>query len=158
MYRILFGIWCGLMLMMHGHSLYAGQFTPKEVKEDIVISYQWKKPGIFRKDGPLRLVLKIQNHNPHRVMIKFRVNYYWKTILSATSRQMEYCLRPGQSIRGKYRDLVFSAGHFNEEQILGDNFLWEISDLAISHHAKCKNSLIIKLKPDIHEIEQTTQN
>lgn len=158
MHRILCTVCWGLMLMIYDPPLSAGQFTPKEVQEDILISYKWKKSGFLRKDGPVQLVLKIQNHNPHRVLIRFQVNYYWKTILSASSRQVEYCVKPGQTIHGKLRDLVFSSGNFNEEQIQGDNFLWEISDLEINHDADCKNSLILKLKPDLDELKQETND
>jgi hypothetical protein len=42
------------------------------------------------------------------------------------------------------------------EQIHGDNFLGEISDFEIATNVDCRNSLNMKLKPDIHEVESIT--
>jgi hypothetical protein len=98
-------------------------------------------------------VLKIQNFNPHKVMVRFRVNYYWKAVRSASSQQMEYCVKPGRSLRGKMWDLVFSSGKFNREEVFDARFLWEIADLKIEHHTDCKTKLNIRIKPETHDME-----
>ena len=100
--------------------------------------------------------LKIKNYNHHKVMISFRINYYWQAIRTASSQRMQYCVKARRKIRGKMWDLVFSTGKFKKEQILDDRFLWDISDLEISHHADCKSRLNIRIKPVIHELEPRT--
>lgn len=144
----------GLFMMgRHGDPLIAGQFKVKEEVDDVIISYKWKRSGFFKKDAPLRLVLSIKNENPHKVMVRFRVQYYWKTVLSASSDKSSYCVKPHRRIRGKMWDLVFSSGKFNEEKIHDEFFLWEIAELEITHHADCHSRLNIKFKPEIKVTE-----
>ena len=115
--------------------------------DGITFSYRWKEGGIFKKDTTLRLVLKIENENAHRVLVRFRVNYYWKATLNASSQMVEYCIKPERTIRGRMWDLVFSSGKFSKEQIFDDMFMWELSDIEILHNADCETRLNIKMKP-----------
>jgi hypothetical protein len=53
----------------------------------VTISYKWKKVGFIKKNKSLRLVLKIRNDNPHKVLVRFQVNYYWKAMIKASSQK-----------------------------------------------------------------------
>ncbi len=142
---------CTLIFLTNGNQLSA-QFKIKEQLDEVTISYKWKKTGLFGKDDPPRLILKIDNENKYRMMISFRVNYFWKAAMAASSQRVEYCVKSGRKIRGKMWDLVFSAGRFTEEQILDENFLWEISELEIVKDADCKSRLNIRIKPEMQEV------
>ena len=57
MYRTFsFTLICLLLQLSHGDQLLARQFNIKDSIDDVVIYYKWKKPGIFRKDAPLRQI------------------------------------------------------------------------------------------------------
>ena len=140
-----------LILFIHGGLVFSQKFAIKDSNENVLISYKWKKAGIFRKDAPLLLVLKIKNFNPHKVMVSFSVDYYWNAVLAESSQKMHYCIKPKKRIRGKVWDLAFSSGKFTKDQIFDDQFLWAISELEINHHADCKAQLNLKKKSDINE-------
>jgi hypothetical protein len=147
----------GWVLLSQGNQSLAGRFRIKDTLEKVTIYYKWKKEGLFRRDALPQLVLKIRNSNPHKVLVSFRVDYYWNTILSVSSQRMGYCVKPGRSLRGKMWDLVFSSGRFNREQVVDDRFLWEITDLEIKHRADCITKLNIRMKPAIQELEPSTK-
>ena len=126
----------------------------KEFREGITISYKWKQCGFLKKDSDPRLFLKIRNENPHKVLVGFTVDYYWNTILDASSEKVQYCVKPHRKIRGKMWDLVFTSGRFSREQISDESFMWEISDFEIIHDTDCRTRLNIKIKPEIREMGQ----
>jgi len=158
--RILtFTILCFTLAAVYGNQSLPEKYKTKEFHEGITISYKWKKAGLFKKkDAPLQLVLKIGNENPHRVLVRFRVIYYWKAVIDATSKKVQYCVKPNRKIRGKIWDLVFSSAGFTEEEISDDIFMWEIGDLDIIHDADCETRLNIKIKPEIRKMNKRSEN
>jgi hypothetical protein len=140
-----------ILLVVEGSVLFAQPFQIKDIDEKVTISYKWKTTGFFRKDSSPKLILKIKNNNQHKILVCFKVNYYWKTILRASSQSMQYCIKKNRRMRGKMWNLVFSGGSFSKEQIEDDLFTWEISELEIKHHSDCDTRLNIKIKPEIRE-------
>ena len=129
-----------------------GDFEVKTETDSVILSYKWRKPGWFSKDTTPNLVLRIKNMNPHKVLVRFHVVYYWRTIRTASTRRIEFCIKPGNTIRGRMWGLVFPSAGFTEAQLNDRLFAWKISDLEILHSADCKNRLRIMMHPEIQNM------
>ena len=124
------------------------KYLTKESQDSVTIAYKWKRYGLFKKNRPLCLALRISNYNPDRILVSFHVDYYWEAMRKASSENVEYCIRPSGKIQGKMWDLVFSSGEFSESQVGDERFMWEIGDLIIKHDSDCRTRLNIQIKPE----------
>ena len=65
-------------------------------------------------------------------MVKFTVYYYWHGILNSSSKPQTFYIKPNKTIKGRLKGLGFSESDFSNEQILGEDFILEISDIEIT--------------------------
>ena len=127
--------------------LSAQEYIEKISKDDISIEYKWKKQHALKKDSPYVLWLKISNRGIDRCLVSFELLFYWNATLRSRSGIREYCLKPGQKIRGKTWDLVFQSNIKTLEEIDDPMFLWELDSLNIQRNADCETGLKFSLQP-----------
>jgi hypothetical protein len=125
---------------------FSGDFVDRFQKNSVTISYKWKQYGLFKKDKPYRLVLKIENRNPRRILLGFRVNYFWGAVLKKSSDRVQYCVKPGKKIRGKLRGLVFESGGYIESQLKDPMFTFDLTEIQIGEDPECRTRFNMKLK------------
>lgn len=144
-----------LILMSGQDQIQTHIYIYKESQDNVTISYKWKRYGLFKKDKPIRLVLRIENDNPYRIQVNFSVDYYWRAVRRASSEKADYCIKPNGRIKGKIWNLAFDTGPFSENEILDARFMWDISDFSIQHEADCKPRLNRRNKSNTNKIGNT---
>jgi hypothetical protein len=125
---------------------FSGDFIEWVQKDSVTISYKWKQYGLFKKDKPFQLVLKIENRNPQRISLDFRVGYYWGAVLKKSSDRVEYCVKPGKKIKGKLWDLVFESGGYKESQLKDPMFTFDLTEIKIREDPECRTRFNLKLR------------
>jgi len=136
----------GLSLVW-GTSLYAQDFKEKLSQDSITISYKWEKEKRLKKESPYVLTLKLESHRKQKAVVSFVVLYYWKAQLHSTSKTKKYCLKPGQTIKGKRWDLTFKSDFIVLDEHLDPLFTWEISRLKIEKNKDCEPGLKLRFTP-----------
>jgi len=125
----------------------AQNFKKKLSQDSITISYKWEKEKRFKKESPYVLTLQLENHREQKVAVSFIVLYYWKAQLHSTSETKKYCLKTGQTIKGKRWDLTFKSDFIVLDKYLDPLFTWEISRLKIKKNYDCEPGLKLRLTP-----------
>ena len=128
-------------------TLFAQDFKEKLSQDSITFSYRWEKAQRFKKESPYVLTLQLENQSNQKVVVQFVVLYYWKSQLHSTSDTKKYCLKPGQSIKGKRWDLTFESDFIVLEDYLDPLFTWEISRLKVQKNKSCEPGLKLRLTP-----------
>jgi len=125
-------------------------------QDSIKISYKWRKYQRFKKNSPEVLVLKLENLRKTRVTVSFRVLFHWEGMLHSRSNNKEYCMKPGQKIKGKRWELVFYSSELSEEDYHNPFFAWYVDELHVEENADCTPGLELQLAPAYPDRPNTT--
>jgi len=125
----------------------AQEWKQKVSQDSITILYKWEKEKGFKKNSPFVLSLKVKNKRATKVTISFVVLYYWKIKLHSTSKTKMYCLKAGQTIKGKKWNLAFTSDFIVMDKFLDPMFTWEIGRLKVEPNKDCEPGLRLRLQP-----------
>lgn len=116
-------------------------------KDDVKFEYKWRKKNLLKKDSPYVMYVKITNYGIDRKKVSFELFYFLNGMTHSKSGYKEYCIKPGQTIKGKRWDLVFESDIKTLEEINDRSFLWEIEKLKIETGEYCETGLKLRLEP-----------
>ena len=129
----------------------SAQGWKQEISQDsISISYKWQKEKILKKHSPYVLLLKVKNNRKNKVTISFVVIYYWKAQIHSTSETKRYCIKSGQTIKGKKWNLAFESDFIVMNKYLDPMFSWKIGRLKVEENKNCNNGLKLRLQQIFH--------
>lgn len=117
------------------------------IKDSLKITYKWRKYKRLKKNSPEVLMLKLENLRDKKVTVSFRVLFYWEGTLHSSSVIQNYCIKPGQKIKGKKWELAFYSPEFTEEKYSNPFFSWYVDELRVEENPNCKPGLKLKLVP-----------
>ena len=107
------------------------EFTKIETEDNVTFYYRWKPSCFLKKDSPLILSIKVTNENDFPVETTFTVDYYWNSVLSASSDEQSFDLKKGKSLIGKIKKMGFDRSEFTDEQLLSEQFTIEINGIKV---------------------------
>jgi len=116
------------------------KYKPLKEQEGVNFYYKWRPAKLFKKDSNYILVLKIENTNDNAVNINFKLDYYWQSILQASSPELQFCINARHKKRGKLQKLGFDTSDFSMDQINSGQFILELADIKIEKSEKCIKS------------------
>lgn len=136
------------ILLFVSVSLIAQDYKEKLTNEGIRIDYKWRQEKLLVKNSPDALFLKITNNSDNKKLVGFEINYFRNGIRTFGSDYQEYCLKPGQTIRGKRWNLAFPYVSNENEKISDEQFSWELDSLMIENNSSCESGLRLRLVPE----------
>ncbi|HAF31023.1 MAG TPA: hypothetical protein DCG75_18450 [Bacteroidales bacterium] len=116
-------------------------------KDGIKIEYKWRKEKLLQKNSPYVLFLRITNTGVEKKLVSFELFYFLNAVTHSRSGFKEYCIKPGQRIKGKRWNLAFKSNIKTLEQINDRSFMWEIEKLNVVNNELCKSGLRLKMEP-----------
>lgn len=121
--------------------LFAGEpFKELQNLQGVKIYYKWGRTHLLKKDSPARLVLRVENTNPHAVNATFRVDYFYKAVIQSQADSIVHvCLKPGKKLTGRSYGLHFDTSNLSNEQVKSDDFLIELSEVKIEKVCGCND-------------------
>jgi len=125
-------------------------------KDSIKISYKWRKYKRLNKNSPKVLMLKLENLRKTKVTVSFRVLFHWKGMLHSNSSKKEYCIKPGQTIKGNKWELAFYSPDFSEEDYNDPFFSWYVDEFIVEENPDCRSGLKLKLVPSYPDKPDTS--
>lgn len=134
----------------------ASGFEEALTKDSIRISFKWRKYKRLRKNSPEVLMLKLENLRETKVTVSFRVLFHWKGTLHSRSRTKEYCMKPGQKIKGKKWELAFYSPDFSKEDYNDPFFSWYADDILVEENPECTPGLKLNLVPSYPDKPDST--
>jgi len=131
-----------------GNPAKAQDYIEKATLDSITIEYKWSGSQALKKDSPEALFLQVTNQGTLKKLVSFELLYYQTGVLQSRSGIKEYCIKPGQTIRGKRWNLVFeSVGNMADAD--GDSgFSWELDNLTVEQNKTCDTGLRWRLAPE----------
>ena len=140
------------ILILFTVELSAQEYVDFVSEDDISIEYKWRKKQVLKKGSPYVMYLKIYNSGIESAQVRFEMFYYKNATVFSNSGVMEYCIKPGQKIKGKKWDLVFQSDIKTMKEIDDRSFSWEIDLIKIDKNADCETGLRFSLEPK-HELD-----
>lgn len=113
-------------------------FNDYGTHHDIRIQYRWARQNPFDQNSNAALVLRLTNNREYAVIANFSVNFYRNGQLIFESRENNYCMEPGQSIRGAYAYLRFMAEGITLPMTGDPAFDWNIGDVTVKRVESCR--------------------
>jgi len=136
---------CGMLLFFFV-GVDAQEYVELESKNEVTIDYKWKKKNFLKKNSPYLLHIRISNNSIQQKQVGFELLYYWDGVLKSRSGYKEYCIKPGQVIRGRKWDLVYQSDIKTLEEIHDRSFLWELDNFNTEDNPHCKTGLKLKIE------------
>lgn len=133
--------------------IYGQEYVDFVTQDEVKIEYKWRKKDLLKKDSPYVMYLRITNKSIDRKMVSFELFYFLNGLTHSKSGFKEYCIKAGQTIKGKRWDLVFESDIKTLEEIDDRSFLWEIEKLKVETSDYCETGLKLKLEP-AHETDE----
>jgi hypothetical protein len=100
--------------------------------------------------------LRISNNGFDKKLINFELFYFWNLTTHSRSGELEYCLEPGKTIKGKRWNLVFRSDIKMLKEIHDRDFTWKIEDFKSEVNESCNPRLQLRLEP-AHKMNRAEQ-
>lgn len=107
-------------------------------QDSVVFSYKLSNSRFVFNDSSLMLLLKIENLTAKHIKTEFTIDYFWQALRKSSSYPQSFCLKPNRKIKGRFKGLGYELGIFTNEQILSDDFSFELNELKFSKVSNCK--------------------
>ncbi|MFZ6052328.1 hypothetical protein [Halocola ammonii] len=78
------------------------------------------------KDSPKILMIWVKNTSDEDVIYEVGAEFFFKMALQETFPPQEFCVNAGRSKKGKLDGIYFKSCDLTNEQILGENFDYEV--------------------------------
>jgi hypothetical protein len=103
-----------------------------------VIFYGKLKPSkCFKKDSPLKLVVKAQNTNDYPVNCKMKVSFFDTGLSKEVSEAIDFCIKANKTVKGKKKGLAFISEEPSNEEMKNDATSYEIYEAEVVETEKC---------------------
>lgn len=143
-----------IILLFISSFAFSQEYVEMLSKDDITIEYKWRKKDFLKKDSPYVLYLKITNNGFEQMLVNFELIYYWNLMPHSHSGVLEYCIKPGKTIKGKRWDLVFQSEIKTLREIHDRQFKWDIVEFEANISENCNSGLKLKVEP-AHQMSES---
>jgi len=113
-------------------------FDDYGTEEGIRIQYRWARQNPFDPTSNAALSLRLTNEHPHPVIATLTVTFFRNEQVMFESRDNNYCLEAGQSLRGAFASLRFMAEGISLDMTREDWFSWKVSAITVKPVESCK--------------------
>lgn len=126
-------------IMAFSNTSYAQRgFDNYGTEEGIRIQYRWTRHIPLAKESNAALSLRLTNEHPHPVIVTITIRFYREGKLMFESRDNNYCLEAGQSLRGAPANMRFMAEGLTLEMTKEGWFSWNVSNVSVKEVSGCK--------------------
>lgn len=113
-------------------------FDEYGTEEGIRIQYRWTRYIPLAPDSNAALSLRLTNGHPHPVVVTLTIQFFREGQLMFESRDNNYCLEAGQSLRGAPASMRFMAEGHTLEMTQEEWFSWKVADVSVKEVSGCK--------------------
>ncbi len=126
-------------LLAFSNTSYAQRgFDEYGTEEGIRIQYRWARHIPVAPESNAALSLRLTNEHPNPVIVTITISFYREGKLMFESRDNNYCLEVGQSLRGAPANMRFMAEGLTLDMTQEDWFSWKISAISVKPVESCK--------------------
>jgi hypothetical protein len=126
------------MLAFTNSSFAQRGFDDYGTEQGIRIQYRWARHIPVAPESNAALSLRLTNEHPHPVNVTLTVQFYRNGQVMFESRDNNYCIEAGQSLRGALASLRFMAEGLTLDMTQEDWFSWKISAISVKPVESCK--------------------
>lgn len=113
-------------------------FDQYGTEQGIRIQYRWARHIPVDPTSNAALSLRLTNEHPYAVNVTLSVTFYRNHQIMFESRDNNYCLEAGQSLRGSLANLRFMAEGISLDMVREPWFSWKISAIEVKQVGSCK--------------------
>ena len=96
-------------------------------KDSLHISGKWVNSKKSNPESPLELRLKIENTDMQDIEFSYEIALYMNSMLREKTEKDTFKIKAGKVKMGKLNGVRFMSATLSNEEILSDQFSWEIS-------------------------------
>lgn len=128
------------LLLFLSTSIFAQcKYEEYTTKDNVELSYKWKRTKLFDKTSPKVVLIKLENENDYSALISFKADYYLDGVLEETNTITDFCMKANKTYRGKINGIILETEKLNNGDFRQDGFKLEFNDIKIEKTEGCSS-------------------